>query len=469
MYEDLEPIANLKYGQVVESISSEMQSRLSEAIAKFSSRGLQQSGPMDAEKLRIRLDGCRRICRSVYETWLDLIPRKSGGSITREDIDFITTKVEGCAKLRVSDVRSTSNSSIVTTPEWAAQQADMKMQGVAADIRRELEIKYREQEAFSNKPTTEMDNNVRSPLPSVRLDPLLNIPDKGAFNTDIEAFCRRASAQNPLSLILADVDRFKNVNDTYGYQVGDEVLKDVSQALTVVCGHKGTLYRWGGEEFAILLENYALAEAEALAERLRSHLASIQRKSGPRTITASFGVSTFPEGVSETTRLFQAVNDEVQSAKRNGRNRVCATKVAKAPRAATTLTQHSLSVFMRTDESVRKLDEEISQSSGQPLERTHDASFNVIEKAKTLKVTTIEEIEDLIRSSGDVIRKMGRCFIHTDSIPVGYSVSFALDIAAARLGESAARSYFQSLRLTTTPEAYVREFMETLSLIEGAR
>ena len=52
--------------------------------------------------------------------------------------------------------------------------------------------------------------------------------------------------------------------------------------------HKGTVYRWGGEEFAVLLQNYSLAEAEVLAERLRSEVAGIQREANPRTITASF-------------------------------------------------------------------------------------------------------------------------------------------------------------------------------------
>ena len=222
-------------------------------------------------------------------------------------------------------------------------------------------------------------------------------------------------------------------------------------------------------EFTILLQNYGLAEAEALAERLRSHLASTQRASNPRTITASFGVSTFPEVANEAQELFQAANEAVQNAKRNGRNQVHVTKVARTARGTTALTQHSLSVFMRTDESVRKLDEEIALASGQPLVRAEDASFNVLEKAKTLQVGTVEEVEDLVRASDDVIRKMARCFVHTTPIPAGYSVSFALDIAAARRGDSALRSYFQSLRLTTTPAAYVSEFLETLMLIEGGQ
>jgi diguanylate cyclase (GGDEF)-like protein len=342
MYDDLEPIANLKYGQVVESISHEMQSNLSESIASFSSRGLLHSGPMEAEKLRIRLDGCERICRSVYETWLDLITHRSGGRITREDIDFIMTKVDGCAQLRARDVRSTSQTSGVTTPQWAGQQADVKMHAVAADIRRKLEIKYREQEAFRS---TDSSEKVKPAPPLLRMDPLLNIPDKGAFNTDLSALCGTASAQSPLSLILADVDRFKNVNDTYGYQVGDEVLKEVSQVFTTVCGHKGTVYRWGGEEFTVLLQNYGLAEAEALAERLRSHLANTQRASNPHMITASFGVSTFPEAVDEAQKLFHAANEAVQNATQRSQSGVRNEHCQSRPRSDTTYSALAISFY----------------------------------------------------------------------------------------------------------------------------
>jgi len=287
VYEDLEPIANLKYGEVVESVSHDIRTRLSEAIASFSSRGLLHSGPMESEKLSIRLEGCERICRSVYQTWHDLITRRSAGHITREDIAFIMGKVESCARLRARDVRSDSQPGGIATPAWAAEQADTKMHAIASNIRRELEIKFREQEAFPQNSVL-ADQGPNTQPNQVRLDPLLDIPDKGAFNSDLASLSGVATAQNPLSLILADIDHFKNVNDSCGYLVGDEVLKQVAQALTTACTHKGTVYRWGGEELAVLLQNYSLAEAEVLAERLRSEVAGIQREANPRTITASF-------------------------------------------------------------------------------------------------------------------------------------------------------------------------------------
>jgi len=178
-------------------------------------------------------------------------------------------------------------------------------------------------------------------------------------------------------------------------------------------------------------------------------------------------VSTFPEVVSEADGLFQAANEAVQSAKRNGRNQVRTTKVAARPRGDIPITQQTLSVFMRTDESVRRLDEVIASACGQPLELADDASFHVFEKAKALEIITIEELADLVRRSGDVIRKMARCFVPTTPVPAGYSLSFALDIAAARRGHPALRAYFESLRLSNISGAYATEFLETLVLIDA--
>ncbi len=121
---------------------------------------------------------------------------------------------------------------------------------------------------------------------------------------------------------------------------------------------------------------------------------------------------------------------------------------------------------MRT-ESVRKLDELIASASGQPLNLTEDASLHVFEKAKALEIANVEDVANLVRNSADVIRKMARCFIHSTPVPAGYAVSFALDVAAARRGHSALRSYFESLRQTNVSGEYATEFMETLSLLDG--
>src|SRR5262249_34708426 len=217
------------------------------------------------------------------------------------------------------------------------------------------------------------------------------------------------------------------------------------------------------EEFAILLQNYSLAEAAALAERMRSQLADIRRKTDPQKVTASFGVAAFLEALGDEQALFQAADEALQTAKREGRNQIRTAESAQKPRGNTPITQQSLSVFMRTDEAVQKLDESIASASGQPFQVTDDASFFVLEKANALGIDTIEDVADLVRGSSRLIIKMAKCFIHTTPVPAGYSVSFALDVAAARRGLPALQSYFKSLKLSNFSAPYAKEFLDTLN------
>jgi diguanylate cyclase (GGDEF)-like protein len=158
--------------------------------------------------------------------------------------------------------------------------------------------------------------------PQVQLDARLGIPGAGEFDRDLPAFCATASAENPLSLIMLDIDHFKSVNDRFGHEVGNQVLKQVSDTLTAGCRGKGTVYRYGGDEIAILLQNYTLPEAEAIAERLRVQVACVRGMDNPPAVTASIGVATFPEPVRDAGVLFKSADDAAYASKNNGRNQV---------------------------------------------------------------------------------------------------------------------------------------------------
>ena len=133
-----------------------------------------------------------------------------------------------------------------------------------------------------------------------------------------------AKSSAPLSLIFIDLDHFKSVNDTFDHLVGDDVLIETAVAIRAVCTGKGRCYRWGGEEFAALLPNYTLAEAQVLAERVREMISQTQFKSYPHTITASIGAATLPE-TSSHADLVKNADNAMQEAKNSGRNRVCST------------------------------------------------------------------------------------------------------------------------------------------------
>lgn len=148
MYEDLEAIAGLKFGEVVERISREGQANLSSQIASLAGRGLANSGPMVSAKLNSALETSERTCRALYEIWLQLILQRNQGRITRDDIKFIMAKVGPCTQARAGQIAQVLGTSQGTAPTWAVEQARTRMQSVESVIGRELEIKFREQEAF---------------------------------------------------------------------------------------------------------------------------------------------------------------------------------------------------------------------------------------------------------------------------------------------------------------------------------
>lgn len=130
---------------------------------------------------------------------------------------------------------------------------------------------------------------------------------------------RRFSA--PLSIILIDIDHFKRVNDHYGHDIGDEVLKRLAEIVQDSIRKIDIFARWGGEEFLILCPGTDREQARQLAEKLRSTVEAVSDFPKIRNITISLGVSTF---ATEDTfsELFKRADESLYYAKEKGRNRV---------------------------------------------------------------------------------------------------------------------------------------------------
>ncbi len=128
------------------------------------------------------------------------------------------------------------------------------------------------------------------------------------------------------TLIIADIDRFKHVNDTFGHQVGDEVLRRVAIALQAEIRTVDLCARYGGEEMALLLPQTDLAGGSQLAERLRVAVGGKPFVIHGReiSITISLGLATYPEGARDRDELFSAADRALYGAKRAGRNQVVA-------------------------------------------------------------------------------------------------------------------------------------------------
>jgi len=152
-------------------------------------------------------------------------------------------------------------------------------------------------------------------------DTLTGVGNRQALDVRAAAEVERARRySHPLALILFDLDHFKAVNDAWGHETGDQVLR--TAARTVVAGVRDAdgVYRWGGEEFIVLVPHTDLRGAEALAESLRQALAGLTHPRAGR-VTASFGVSAWQGDLTWQT-WFQRADQALYAAKRKGRNRV---------------------------------------------------------------------------------------------------------------------------------------------------
>ncbi len=153
-------------------------------------------------------------------------------------------------------------------------------------------------------------------------DALTQIYNRTKFNTMLSVALRNAEIYHEsFTIILFDIDHFKQVNDTYGHNVGDQVLIQLASLVKSQLRTQDTFARWGGEEFIILSESATSNEAHILAERLRETIETFPFDKVEK-ITCSFGVSQY-ENNDTTTSILKRADDALYEAKKSGRNRVC--------------------------------------------------------------------------------------------------------------------------------------------------
>ena len=158
-------------------------------------------------------------------------------------------------------------------------------------------------------------------------DPLTNLANRRRFEQYMASAVEEAhSEEQPLCLVMGDIDHFKTVNDTFGHIVGDGVLKYFAMLLTRNVKGRDLVARYGGEEFAIVLPRTTLRDAKTLTEQIRLELESTKLvvKDGGRPlgkITSSFGVALLTPS-EDGESLLQRADAKLYEAKNTGRNRV---------------------------------------------------------------------------------------------------------------------------------------------------
>ncbi len=160
-----------------------------------------------------------------------------------------------------------------------------------------------------------------------RRDPLTEVHNRRAFLELAGPLWAAAKAQGrPLSLVMMDIDHFKQINDWHGHQAGDRVLVEIALLLETHRRQGDILARWGGEEFILLLPDTALDQAVRFAEYLRKVVAGaeVAVRNGGISLTASFGVAE-AGGLPGLDELIREADEQMYQAKGQGRDRVCAS------------------------------------------------------------------------------------------------------------------------------------------------
>ncbi len=166
-------------------------------------------------------------------------------------------------------------------------------------------------------------------------DPLTGIANRAMFDRSLDRFVGEAAQSNEaLALVMADVDHFKNFNDKWGHQTGDQVLRLVAEVMNANVKGQDLLARYGGEEFAIILPGTSLENAQMLADRIRRAVES--RRLRRRRTDENLGVITMSMGISlhrsadTIETIIERADQCLYAAKDSGRNQVITEEDMKA-------------------------------------------------------------------------------------------------------------------------------------------
>ncbi|MCA9121549.1 MAG: diguanylate cyclase [Planctomycetaceae bacterium] len=235
------------------------------------------------------------------------------------------------------------------------------------------------------------------------IDPLTECMNRRSFFPLFDQAWEEAQTNGTaLSGFMVDIDHFKSINDDHGHAKGDEVLKGVAACLREQVGDQGLVCRFGGEEFCVLLQDYDIEGAVALAERIRIAMSEIDFEI--LKITASLGVSSIHLGANNPQEMLEQADKCLYVAKRNGRNQVVP--------------------YTREMESIEVDDSKIRRTKGESTESSHThIPFPAVASLMSAMAYRHAETADHSTRVADLCVAVGRGLMSV-------SESYVLEIAA---------------------------------------
>ncbi len=156
-------------------------------------------------------------------------------------------------------------------------------------------------------------------------DELTGLSNRRCFDNTLEKeFLRALRYNNKLTLVMFDIDHFKAVNDTYGHPCGDYILKEVANAALQTFRKTDTVFRFGGEEFVVILTETDIKQSEIPLERFRKTIETLDLnyQNQPINITVSIGACQLDQSVGNKEEFLQKTDNALYDAKNSGRNKV---------------------------------------------------------------------------------------------------------------------------------------------------
>jgi len=167
----------------------------------------------------------------------------------------------------------------------------------------------------------------RAAIETALRDPLTGAGNRVSMDHTLNRELRLAQRHNlPLSILMIDIDKFKNINDTFGHQTGDEILRHVASTIKNAVRETDMVFRYGGEEFVVLLSDTDIIGSKVIAERIRQHVEDSITEHNDTQVkaTVSIGCAT-RQSNDNVSSLFERADKALYCAKHNGRNQVIAS------------------------------------------------------------------------------------------------------------------------------------------------
>ena len=217
---------------------------------------------------------------------------------------------------QIDVIKAAENMSDILSAKDVVLGQAKKIQSQTDAMREELEE--------SKRTTSKLTQLLEQVESKAMIDPLTQVFNRGTYNMEIAQMIKEFKRyKNPAALIIIDIDHFKIFNDDYGHKAGDAVLTLVASVIKGAVRDTDMVFRYGGEEFVVLLDNLDLKNALTVAEKVRAQIEShhLTNKANVLNVTVSIGLSCFKEGDIEAS-IFERADKALYQGKQNGRNRV---------------------------------------------------------------------------------------------------------------------------------------------------